>query len=458
MPIVDKYDRLLIKDIKIERDTRQRREVNTKGLLESVKANGVLVPIIVQHKNDEIVLVAGERRIMASLEADKLDIPVRWAEDLTAIESEIFELEENAKRSDLPWIDNVTAVDRIHKLHQELDPDWTMAMTAESVSLSPGIVSMYLKVAGQLNDEKVYNCGTVREAYNLLSRRDSRAAGDALTELLEATDGVVTQKDSAKTPGSTNPSPANPDHVQDHSPRPPTIVPAEQSILLESFLQWAPRYNGRKFNLLHCDFPYGINLFNGPQGGGRDENYADSKDIYFALLDCFCTNLDRIMAQSAHLMFWFSGKHRDETRRIFRERCPDLVFAPYELIWTKTDNAGIAADPTRQPRHIYETCFLAARGRRQLVKVAADWYGCQTDRTLHVSTKPESMLHFFMGMLVDENTNLLDPTCGSGAALRAAERLGANSVLGMDIDEQTVGLARGALRNARLLRKASKAA
>ena len=57
-----------------------------------------------------------------------------------------------------------------------------------------------------------------------------------------------------------------------------------------------------------------------------------------------------------------------------------------------------------------------------------------------------------MSMLVDEHTSLLDPTCGSASALRAAESLGAQTVLGMDSDEQTVGLARMALRQARTMR------
>ena len=59
-------------------------------------------------------------------------------------------------------------------------------------------------------------------------------------------------------------------------------------------------------------------------------------------------------------------------------------------------------------------------------------------------------------MLVDENTSLLDPTCGSASAIRVAEEMGAVRCLGMDIDEQAVGIARVALRNARMLQMQSK--
>ena len=38
-------------------------------------------------------------------------------------------------------------------------------------------------------------------------------------------------------------------------------------------------------------------------------------------------------------------------------------------------------------------------------------------------------------MIVDEYTNMLDPTCGSGSALRAAEALGASRMLGLEWNE-----------------------
>jgi DNA modification methylase len=74
-----------------------------------------------------------------------------------------------------------------------------------------------------------------------------------------------------------------------------------------------------------------------------------------------------------------------------------------------------------------------------------------------MSEKPEPMLRHFFGMLVDENTVMLDPTCGSGSALRAAESLGAKYVLGLESNEEFADRAREALAQFRTLRKADKA-
>ena len=47
-------------------------------------------------------------------------------------------------------------------------------------------------------------------------------------------------------------------------------------------------------------------------------------------------------------------------------------------------------------------------------------------------------------MFVDESTRLLDPTCGSGNAVRIAEDMGAQSVLGLEIDPDFCQLAQKA--------------
>jgi len=67
------------------------------------------------------------------------------------------------------------------------------------------------------------------------------------------------------------------------------------------------------------------------------------------------------------------------------------------------------------------------------------------------------MLKHFLEMLVDETTTVLDPTCGSGMALRVAEELGARRVLGLEIDPSHADTALKAFYRARLMREASRA-
>jgi DNA modification methylase len=54
----------------------------------------------------------------------------------------------------------------------------------------------------------------------------------------------------------------------------------------------------------------------------------------------------------------------------------------------------------------------------------------------HAHEKSQDALEYFFEMVVDGNTAILDPTCGSGSALRAAKRLGAKQMLGLEINKE----------------------
>jgi len=66
----------------------------------------------------------------------------------------------------------------------------------------------------------------------------------------------------------------------------------------------------------------------------------------------------------------------------------------------------------------------------------------------HMSEKPAEMLRHFFRMIVSEHTMMLDPTCGSGSALRAAQSLMSRRVLGLEANPEFAALARLALEAA----------
>ena len=74
----------------------------------------------------------------------------------------------------------------------------------------------------------------------------------------------------------------------------------------------------------------------------------------------------------------------------------------------------------------------------------------------HMSGKHEPMLKHFFSALIDNTTLMLDPTCGSGTSLIAAESLGAQKVLGLEINPEFVKTGNLAVERARALRKLSE--
>lgn len=442
--------------IQIDRDKRQRRELKVEDLAKSIARNGLIQPIIVEQREAKAVgeepaywLLAGERRLEACRQLGWPSVPVRFAEELSATERQIIEYEENIKRRDLNWIEIIRSAERIHQL-LGLRPEWSEAKTADELGISKGHLNEMLTVAKALDEPRIAACGNIREAWNILARRKQREMGDELEEMLGVGQEILKPRLPARPVADGVEGPAE---ELPEAELPPEALPC---ITQGDFLAWAPAYSGSKFSLIHCDFPYGVNLFDGKQGRGAEpsEGFEDTPDKYFELLECLVTNLPRLMSVSGHLMFWYSEKHIARTKELFART--DLRFSPYPLVWLKSDNAGISGDPRRHPRHVYETCLLGIRGGRHLTQVLADGYASPTDRAGHASSKPEPMLRHFMGMLVDSGTSVLDPTCGGGSALRAAESLGAFSLRGLELDGQVAQRAEQSLVNARNLRRLTR--
>jgi len=220
-------------------------------------------------------------------------------------------------------------------------------------------------------------------------------------------------------------------------------------IINADFAEWIETYEGPKFDVIHCDLPYGINY-----SGSRTRRtgtahvaprYADSPDVFWALLDAFLANQDRVAFPTAHCLFWFDFRHYGGIIESFEAAGWKLSTAN-PLIWTK-GYQGIASDTKRRPRHCYEPALLFSRGDRQIIKLDKDHFEATIDEVkLHINQKPLIMLKHFLGLLVDEHTAVLDPTCGSGTSLAAASQLGCNRFLGVELDKSNADIARHILQ------------
>jgi DNA modification methylase len=152
--------------------------------------------------------------------------------------------------------------------------------------------------------------------------------------------------------------------------------------------------------------------------------------------------------------FRFSMHNYHSTLKFFAEHS-DIKLDPFPLIWVKDDNKGIMLDYRRGPRRIYETAFFGSRGDPRIAHPVSNAFGWPADKSSHMSIKPEQVLKYFFGMFVDETTLMLDPTCGSGSSLRAAESLGATYVVGLEENKKWCEDANRAVRKARAEKEGS---
>lgn len=410
-----------INSIVVERTERQRRELrNIDDLALSIQRLGLIHPVVITEDN---VLVAGERRLTACRQLGWTAISVQYTNELTWYEQQMIELDENLKRENLTWQEEVAALARFHQLKTENEEDWSQAATAEELGVDPSQVARKLAVAQEMHNPAVAEADRFSTASNIVSRNAERKRTSVLAS-------VSTDLTAALPKISVNAEVAA---ILDKAEQ----AAADKAPLLNaSFHDWQETYNGPKFNLIHCDFPYGINVADTPRmSSAIKDHYEDSPDIFWSLLARLGRAMDNVVAEQAHLIFWHSMKfHADAKMELERM---GWEVNPFPLIWFKSDNAGIAPNPQTDPRQVYEVAFFARRGGAVLTQVGtqANCFahpGKRNDGAIHVSEKPVPMLRHFMRMICDEYSSVLDPTCGSGNALKVAEALGASSILGIE--------------------------
>ena len=447
--------------IVVLRDMRQRRELDDISELKaSINRQGQINPIIIRRIDGENILVAGERRWRACCELG-IQVEVKFWDELDPIKAEIIELEENLKRSDLPWRDQVTSIARINKLRAAENNKWTISDLATELGYSIEHCRGILVVAKNLDSALLKDSTGIKHAFSLLQRQAERMSASIVAEIAEEAKAVFAPEpppSADKAPTNTITAASNgAQSVSSTKPIPVPTAPPPAPVLNLSFLDWAKDYNGIKFNLIHCDFPFGIK-FTG--GMGQEEHgikYEEDEDTYWNLLECLCSNTDRLASYSSHLIFWFSMSFYTETCQ--KLRSAGWKVQDHPLIWYKSDGQGIVPGRNEYPRRIYETALLASRGQRPLCKMFDNVKAAPRASgtgAIHPSQKPEPVLrHFFEGV-VDNTTDMFDPTCGSGSALRAAEDVGARSVLGLELNPEFAKAANSTTLNARRLRQASK--
>jgi len=110
------------------------------ALTESIRRDGVLMPILIRPQGDGYELIAGERRWRASQAAKLKDIPavVRKVDDLQALELAIVE---NEQRDDLTAVESARAYRRLMD-----EFNYTQQQVAESIGVSRVQVSNLIRL------------------------------------------------------------------------------------------------------------------------------------------------------------------------------------------------------------------------------------------------------------------------------------------------------------------------
>jgi site-specific DNA-methyltransferase (adenine-specific) len=134
---------------------------NLQGLAESIKKHGLIQPLVVEPDGSQYRLIAGERRLRASLVAGLVKIPCVLRENLTPVDRKELELEENLHRKDFSWPEQVELVRQIDEINRKRlgnaiggskknEDKWSIEKLSSKLDMAKGSVSQDIQLANFL--------------------------------------------------------------------------------------------------------------------------------------------------------------------------------------------------------------------------------------------------------------------------------------------------------------------
>ncbi|MCB1240330.1 MAG: DNA modification methylase, partial [Tetrasphaera sp.] len=333
-----------INDIQIA-ENRQRQEFDPEAMQElitSIEERGLMHPIVLRAgTSGEHVLVAGERRLRAIREifdlggkficdggeysADSLTIPYTFLGDLSPLEYEEAELDENLKRKDLTWQEHAAAVARLHELRDaqkkqliseqaeatgtapapyaaQTVADTARELTGRSDGYFQDSVRKELIVSKHLSNPIIAKAKSADEAFKLLRKEEARQRN---VELAEAVGKVFSS--------------------------------GAHRVLQANCLDWmADPANAGQFDVILTDPPYGINAQDFGDGAGRlasiEHHYDDSYESWQKLITAWAELSFRAAKPQAHAYVFCDIDRFHELRDAMRAAGWYVFRTPFTIV------------------------------------------------------------------------------------------------------------------------------
>lgn len=426
-----------IEDIVIP-DNRQRQTFDAEhmeALRSSIfdaegngKPKGLMHAPVVREYLGSKVLVAGETRLKVIQDGWALGgtlyfdgqpvpegrVPYVTLGELSPLEAEEAELDENLRRKDLTWQELAAAHQRLHNLRgkqkmataeaavaaQEITPaegaklaKQTFADTAQEIhGRSDGyfqdIVRKEILVAQHLDNPEVAKAKDVDAAFKILKRQEETKRNQALAAAVGA-----------------------------------TFTAAMHQVHNVNCLDWMSMpENSNQFDVILTDPPYGMGADSFGDAGGKlsgiEHRYDDSPEHFRELMSKWCELSFRVAKHQAHAYVFCDIEHFLWLRETMRKAGWYVFRTP--LINFKT-NSGRVPLPDRGPRRQYEIVLYAIKGDKPVTHIYPDVIQSQADENMsHGAQKPVAVYQNLLQRSVRAGDKVLDSFGGSGTLIPAA--------------------------------------
>lgn len=390
---------------------RQRKDFDPEALTDlgnSISQVGLLHAPVMRETPLGLVLVAGERRLRAMetiwLLGDGIryngvllppyEVPFVTLGELSPLEAEEAELDENLKRRDLTWQERSEALGRLHQLRlaqaNQAGESHSVRDTLTEVETTDYTQDRQaLLLAEHLDNPVVANAPNIKEAFKALKRQEEQRKSVALAEQVG----------------------------KNYNSSVHTLVHAD-------CLEWMKGCPDNSFDVLLWDPPYGMGADKFGDGGGKLVNsvhqYDDSHQNWFKLMRQACEAGYRIAKNEAHAYIFCDFEKFAELKLIMEKAGWDVFRTP--LIIHKL-GSGRVPRPDHGPRRQWEMCLYAIKGNKPVTGIYSDVIPCKLEENLtHGANKPVELYVDLLRRSVRPGDCVLDAFAGSGTIFPSAHQ------------------------------------
>jgi DNA modification methylase/ParB-like chromosome segregation protein Spo0J len=437
-------------------ENRQRQEfdpVKCDEIRESIATNGLLHAPVLRDYLDQKVLVAGETRIKCIkdlwalggvLRFDGKEIPegkVPYVSlgELSELEAEEAELDENIKRKDLTWQEHAAAVARLHSLRGK---QAAKATTDSIKAVLEGKEPADGLPAGLHRTHTVAD--TAKEVYG----RDDGAYHDLARKEILVAQHIATNPAVAKA--------KNVDEAfkllkrEEERKKNEQLAAAVGASFNSSYhraynvncLDWmALEENRSQFDVILTDPPYGMGADNFGDGAGRmsgiEHHYDDSPESWRDLMSKWCPLAYQVAKTQAHAYVFCDMDRFHELRDMMRKAGWYVFRTPFIV---HKINSGRVPLPDKGPRRQYEILLYAIKGDKTVTHIYPDVIPCKADENMsHGAQKPVELYKDLLMRSVRAGDKVLDCFSGSGTIFPAAHTFKV-SATGLEMNPEYYGM------------------
>ena len=407
--------------------TRARKDFkNLDELIQSIQKYGLIHPIVVAKSKEEegkYLLIAGERRFRAMCLLGWKTLPATDRDDLSFIERKEVELEENLKRENLSWPEEIELYRQIDEIKRNLygskmqgsskEEGWTGKDTAEALGISKTNLYRQIKFAKLLKENPEY----IKNVENL-----------PLNAAIKKVDALKQAEDNKR--------------MLEQG-----LITVEANLKLGDCRDLIKDLPDNSVDLLLTDIPYGIKaiseVLDGKKGhdslaykGLIEKSDNLSKEEIRTILVRLLPEIRRVLKPSSHFYIFHSFKIYTMLLNLLQKN--DFLAFDVPLIWDKerTTNPfmGYEFQACYEPiiyGHVPPKAKRLLLGGKSIVKFSP----IDPKLRLHPFEKPQELLQLLIRQSTNVGDVVLDPFAGSASTLVATKALNRNFI-GYEISEK----------------------